>query len=168
MKDSCFEKLARLPIWLRGGAWLLSLLVLAWASNQPGGDEEPHFSSGYLSNWLHVPMYGGMALLTLLLIGSGAPRRWSSWIFLPFWILVIGCLDEWNQMQDGFRHASLQDLGSDFMGACFALCFARWASRNPLQTRAGFHLLGLSLTFSLLWGALVMVTPDIPIPYLQP
>jgi len=165
---------SRLWSWLAGRPRPLRLLVFAAAvalvlveasleSTGGGGG----FTRKYLLNLLHAPLYGFLGAAVLLLGGVGAPRRAAMVMLALGLVLAAGFLDEWHQAGLPGRTSSLQDLGTDLLGACLAWLLAREAAAGPEGLGWG-HLLGLGTALLLLWGLVPALTEALPLPFLRP
>ncbi len=144
---------------------ITTVSVVVYEGGRPGhavaGEENMLLS--YISNLAHQPLFGLVALSFLLALGQRARTPKTFALGITF-ALLVGVYDEIHQASIPYRYSSIWDVGSDVVGATFAILVAGWS-----DLRGGLlaHLLPMAglLMLSLLWNLLPTFAYQYPLPY---
>jgi hypothetical protein len=116
------------------GIFLLS--HLPGTESAPGGPSIISIIPERLQNFLHVPLFAGLAWCMLMSLSNGQWRK-----TLPLWCygvvgvfaIVYAAVDEWHQSFIPGRFASLSDFFVDCVGIV-GLLFAHWLWNREVPT----------------------------------
>jgi len=82
-----------------------------------------------VQNFLHLPLYGGLASLWIWALRHWNAESGRKYVLALILTLVYGLLDEWHQTFVPGRFGSLTDVSFDFIGAVIGLWIYRaWFS----------------------------------------
>jgi hypothetical protein len=82
-----------------------------------------------VQNFLHVPVYGGLAALWLWALGPWIAKPGYRYLCALVLTMGYGWLDEWHQTFVPGRYGSLTDVGFNLMGAVIGMViYTSWFS----------------------------------------
>jgi hypothetical protein len=143
----------------------IMVAMVAFEGGRPGspvtGQEKWVIS--YFSNLAHQPLFGLVALSFLLALGHSC-RTPKAYLLGVVFALLVGIYDELHQATIPYRDSSAWDLGSDVLGATFAILVAGW---SDLRGGVAAHLLPMAGLFllSLAWNWLPTFAYPYPLPF---
>jgi hypothetical protein len=108
---------------LRAVVALMYMAGVVWLSSRPGRDLVSWGFSSFLLNLGHVPLFAGLALVTLWAVVGPAP--WVRLALVGALCMIFAATDEWHQQYVPGRVASLEDLRSDALGIAIGLGLAQ-------------------------------------------
>ena len=79
-----------------------------------------------VQNFLHLPVYGGLAFLWFLTLRHWVAESGYRYLLALLFTLGYGFLDEWHQTFVPGRFGTLTDVGFDVMGAVIGLLIYRF------------------------------------------
>lgn len=156
--------LAQRRIW-RVLFLVIMVAMVVYEGGRPGsavaGKEDWVIS--YCSNLAHQPLFGLVALSFLLALGQKC-RTSKAYLLGVTFALLIGIYDELHQASIPYRYSSIWDVGSDVLGATFAILVAGW---SDLRGGVFAHLLPMAglLVLSLAWNLLPSFAYQYPLPF---
>jgi VanZ family protein len=100
-------------------------------SSLPGGKSGPAVQ--LFANFLHIPLFFGLALCLLLSLTGGQWYRTVS--YQLYWVIGLlagtyAAIDEWHQFFVGGRSASVSDFLLDCLGIAGLLLLHRWLTTH--------------------------------------
>ena len=164
---SGFARWLAAPAALRWAGLAVACALVGAATLYPGTTEEGPASQPivFLMNLGHFALYGLLALATAGAFGVDPGVRPLAAAAVVAFVGVVGWLDEWHQSLQPERDASIWDLGSDLLGATFALTAAVWSARSGGLRRRLLPLAGLA-GVAAAWTLLATLGPHVrpPLP----
>jgi VanZ family protein len=144
---------------------IIMVAMVIYEGGRPGNapDGSENWVVSYCSNLAHQPLFGLVALSFLLALGKKC-RTPQAYLLGVTFALLVGIGDELHQATIPFRYSSIWDVGSDVLGATFAILVAGW---SDLRGGVFAHLLPMAGLFvlSLLWNLLPSFAYSYPLPF---
>ncbi|MCX7097273.1 MAG: VanZ family protein [Methylococcales bacterium] len=132
------QKLFKLPLVNSRYCIILPLLymvgIFCLSSLPDHGIATPKLSplawlSPNVQNFLHIPLYAGLAFLWMPGLGHWAIKHKQGYLWAFLLTLAYGLLDEWHQTFVPGRTGSFTDVASDMVGAIIGLwVYKTWFS----------------------------------------